>query len=87
MHWFTSFLVYVIVWWLTLFAVLPLGVQPDTEGDPAAGGWRGAPKAPGIGRKVLITFGVATLIWGGIMLLVTSEYLSFRSGILAMPEN
>ncbi|WBV42054.1 DUF1467 family protein [Pseudoroseomonas cervicalis] len=84
MNWFTGFMVYFLVWWTVLFAMLPIGVRPDAEGQ-APGNWRGAPTAPMLGRKVVWTTIAATLIFAGIYALVTSDYLSFRQGWLAMP--
>jgi predicted secreted protein len=86
MSWFTAIVLYVIVWWTLLFAVLPFGTRPVAEADEVTG-WRGAPARPMIGRKVIATTIVATLVWGGIMLLIDSGWISFRSGWLAMPYN
>ena len=86
MTWFTGIVVYLLVWWTALFAVLPFGTRPDAEGDPATGGWRGAPQRPLLLRKVIATTLVAAVIWLGIYAVVESEWLSFRSGWLAMPE-
>lgn len=79
MHWFTAFVVYVLVWWTVLFAVLPFGTQPQAEPDRATG-WRGAPVRPLMGRKLLATTAIAAVIWGAIMLIIMSPFLSFRSG-------
>lgn len=87
MNWFSGVVVYVLIWWVTLFAVLPIGTQPDPEGDPAAGGWRGTPQQPRMLRKVVITTLVATVLWLGAYALITSDWLSFRSGWLALPGN
>jgi predicted secreted protein len=87
MNWFTGIVVYVLIWWVALFAVLPIGTRPEPAPDPAAGGWRGAPAQPRIGRKMLLTTLVAAVLWLGAYLLITSEALSFRSGFLAMPGN
>ncbi|MXP63207.1 DUF1467 family protein [Roseomonas sp. M0104] len=84
MNWFTGFVVYFLVWWTVLFAVLPVGIRPDPDGQ-APGNWRGAPEAPGIGRKALWTTVVATVVFLGIYSLITSDWLSFRHGWLAMP--
>ena len=77
--------VFVMVWWLTLFAVLPFGVRPDPEGDQLTG-WRGAPRRPRLWRAVAITTVVTILICVAIELLVRSDFLSFRAGWLALPE-
>lgn len=81
----TGLMVYFLIWWTVLFAVLPLGVRPDPVGDPEAGGWRGAPESPGLGRKALITTLVSTVLWVGVEALVRSDLVSFREGWLAMP--
>jgi predicted secreted protein len=85
MTWFTGAVVYLLVWWTALFAVLPIGTRPDAEGDPAAGGWRGAPQRTLLGRKILGTTLLSAVIWLGIYALVESDWLSFREGWLAMP--
>ena len=87
MSWFSGIVVYLLIWWVALFAVLPIGAQPDPEADPAAGGWRGVPRRPQMLRKVVITTLVATVIWLGVEALIASDWLSFRSGWLAMPED
>ena len=78
MHWFTAFLCYVMVWWVVLFAVLPFGVRPETEPD-AATGWRGAPRRPQIGIKLLAATLIAALIWAAIMAVISSNLWSFRA--------
>jgi len=56
----TLLAVYGISWWLTLFAVLPLGVKSQSElGDVTPGTEAGAPGMPRLWRKVLITTVVA----------------------------
>ncbi|WP_460452125.1 DUF1467 family protein [Alsobacter sp. SYSU BS001988] len=47
---------YFIIWWLTLFAILPLGVRSQHEaGEVADGTEPGAPMLPRMGRKVVLT--------------------------------
>ncbi len=86
MNWFTAFVLYVLIWWTALFAVLPLGTKPVAEPDSATG-WRGAPEKPQLLRKLLITTAVTTLIWAVAVCLIESNWLSFRHGILKMPDN
>lgn len=83
----TGVAVYFVLWWIVLFAVLPIGTRPETEGDAASGGWRGTPREHGVGWKMLVTTGVTTLLWLAIHWLVGSSGLSFREGWLAMPGN
>jgi predicted secreted protein len=76
MNWFTGLIVYVLVWWVTLFAVLPLWVAPAEPGD--LGHAAGAPKQPRLARKALVTTLIAAVIWLAIEALVRSPWLSFR---------
>jgi predicted secreted protein len=86
MTWFTGVVLYILIWWIALFAVLPFGTRPVAEPDEATG-WRGAPEQPRMWRKVVITTIVAMVIWGGCYALITSDWISFRSGWLALPRN
>jgi predicted secreted protein len=84
MGWFTACVLYVLIWWTSLFAVLPLGTTPVAGPDPATG-WRGAPARPRLARKLLITTLVSAIVWAGCALIIDSHWLSFRHGLLAMP--
>jgi predicted secreted protein len=85
MNWFTGTVLYVLIWWTALFAVLPFGTRPQAEADPVSG-WRGAPQRPHLLRKVIATTLLAGLIWLGCYLLIRSGWISFRHGWLALPE-
>jgi len=76
---FTAFVVYTLIWWTVLFAVLPFGTRPVADPD-AATGWRGAPERPLIGRKLLATTVISAVLWGVAMLIFWSDGWSFRSG-------
>ena len=77
MHWFTSFVLFTMIWWTTLFAVLPFGTRPVADPDEATG-WRGAPARPLMWRKLLATTLVSLVLWGLAMLVIQSSWLSFR---------
>ncbi len=77
MHWFTAFVLFTLIWWTVLFAVLPFGTRPVAEPDDATG-WRGAPVRPLIGRKLLATTAIALVLWGGAMAVIRSDWISFR---------
>ncbi len=79
MNWFTAFVLYVMIWWTVLFAVLPFGTRPVPEADSVTG-WRGAPAQPLIGRKLAATTLVSALLWGAAMLMIRSDWFSFRAG-------
>ncbi len=86
MTWFTGVVLYILIWWVSLFAVLPFGAQPD-PGPDSATGWRGAPRRPRMGMKILATTLVAAVIFGACLLVINSDWLSFRHGFLAMPHD
>jgi predicted secreted protein len=86
MNWFTGVVLYVLIWWIALFAVLPFGTRPVADPDEATG-WRGAPARPLMLRKVMATTVVASVLWGLCYLLITSDWVSFRSGWLALPPD
>ena len=59
MTWLTAIVVYILVWWVTLFAVLPLWVTPAEPDDPGHGA--GAPKRPYMLRKLALTTAIAAV--------------------------
>lgn len=69
----TQFFIFLIIWWLVLFAVLPWGIRRQETDE--AGHDPGAPANPHLGRKALITTGVALVIWGGMF--VASHVFGF----------
>lgn len=83
MNWFTGVVLYVLIWWTMLFAVLPFGARPRSEPDPASG-WRGTTDRPRLLWVAFMTTLVAAVIWFGAWLLIRSPYLSFRNGWLAI---
>ncbi len=68
--------VFVIIWWLVLFCVLPWGVrQPDT---PQRGHAAGAPENPRMGLRFLVTTLIAMALWGVAHAVITAGWFSFR---------
>jgi predicted secreted protein len=66
----TMFAIYIVVWWVVLFVVLPLGTSSETHEPPTDGSQWGAPKTPNLKRKFLTTTWVAILLWAFVMWLV-----------------
>ena len=76
MTWLTGVMVYVMIWWVVLFTVLPWGVKvPD---DPEPGHATSAPIKPMMWRKALITTLIAGVFWGIAYWLIESEWLTLR---------
>ncbi|MBP2299539.1 DUF1467 family protein [Azospirillum picis] len=75
-NWVTGAFVYIVVWWVVLFAVLPWGVRtPET---PEPGMASSAPVEPRILRKFAITSVVAAVVWLVIFGVEQSGLISFR---------
>jgi predicted secreted protein len=72
----TGIMVYLVIWWTILFAVLPLGVSRVK--DPGKGQDRGAPERPEILRKAIITTIVAAVLWIGFYVLHQADIFNFR---------
>ena len=76
MGWATGLMVYAVIWWTVIFAVLPWGARPSETPEP--GHAPSAPENPRLGLKALVTTGISALIWLGIELVVRSDLISFR---------
>lgn len=64
MDWTLGIATYVVIWWIALFAVLPVGVKSQhEEGDFVEGTDPGAPVVTHMGRKLLATTVLAFLLW------------------------
>ncbi|WP_114374777.1 DUF1467 family protein [Elioraea thermophila] len=77
MTWFTGLVVYVLVWWTVLFAVLPLWTRPVASPERPEH-FPGAPERPLLWRKIVLTTVISALVWGVIWLVVESGVISFR---------
>ena len=75
MNWFTGVASYVVIWWVVIFAVLPLGVRPaeDEMGRSA-----GAPANPRLGIKAAATTIISAVLWGIVYFVTTSGIWNFR---------
>jgi predicted secreted protein len=74
--WFSAGMVFVIIWWLVLFMVLPFGAQPPDEVEQ--GHAPSAPARPRIGLKFLITTGIALAATAAVVWIVESGLISLR---------
>jgi len=70
--------IYFVVWWITLFAVLPFGVHSQQEGgDVSMGTDPGAPMLARMGRKLLWTTLISLIIFG-------CAFFAYRFGFIDM---
>jgi predicted secreted protein len=72
----SGIVVFVVLWWLVMFCVLPFGVSP--AGEEHLGHDAGAPANPRLGFKVLVTTGISAVLFGIVYLVVISDWISFR---------
>lgn len=74
---FTGMMLYILIWWTALFAVLPFGVRPHA--DETLGTAGSAPEHPDIKKKFIVTTLVSALIWLGIYGLIRADVIDFRN--------
>ncbi len=54
---------YFVIWWITLFAILPFGIRSQVEsGEVVAGSEPGAPSAPALQEKAIWTSLVSSVV-------------------------
>ena len=75
-----SIIIYVMIWWIVFFSVLPIGIQSNKRAfkDSIEGNDPGAPKNPKIAKKFLITTIITSLIFIVIYYLVDNDLLNLR---------
>ena len=74
----TAVATYFLIWWVTLFAVLPWGVRNQEEsGEVVSGTDPGAPAVPRLWRKLLWTTLLSGVVYGILAVLYRSGVLSF----------
>jgi len=75
-----SIIVYVLIWWIIFFSVLPVGIQSNKEKfkERIGGIDSGAPINPKIAKKFLITTIITTIIFIVIYYLVKFDLLNLR---------
>ncbi len=74
----SAFVVFVIVWWLVLFCVLPIGLPTQYEEGDEGVRAGGAPKTLDIKKKLLITTAVSVILWGALLFVIQAGFFDFR---------
>jgi predicted secreted protein len=73
----TAIAIYFLIWWVTLFAVLPWGVRSQEEqGGFAAGTDPGAPVAARLLWKLVWTTLVASVVFGILALIYEKQWIT-----------
>lgn len=76
MNWFTGVMVYIVVWWLVWFTLLPIGNRPPETVEP--GHAESAPDNPRLWQKAIAASILAGLIWLAADYAIESDWISFR---------
>lgn len=85
----TAIAIYFLIWWITLFAVLPWGVRAQgQEGNIAPGTDPGAPVLPRILVRLLATTVVSGVIFGAVYFVYTRQLVTLDglAELLGMPR-
>lgn len=75
MQYGTWFAIYFVIWWLTLFAVLPFAARGQAQDAPVAGADPGAPARPNFVMILTATSLVAAVVFAGVMWLIENGYV------------
>ena len=75
-----SLVVFVCLWWIVFFAMLPIDVNREKK-DNIQGVDPGAPENPKILKKIVLSTAITSIIFIIIYLLVKYEYFNLRNFI------
>ena len=74
-------IIYIIIWWIVFFAILPIDVERKklirVEGEDP-----GSPENPKMLKKFIFCTGITTILFILIYLLMKFEYLNLRNIII-----
>lgn len=79
MGWVSGVAVYIVIWWVVIFMVLPWGVRPIQDNDIAKGHAPSAPLRPLMLRKVVATSAIAAVVWLIVYFVIDSGTITFRT--------
>tara|TARA_Y100000741_G_scaffold303989_1_gene245956 strand:- start:60 stop:314 length:255 start_codon:yes stop_codon:yes gene_type:complete len=76
-----SVIIYVMIWWIVFFSILPIGIQSNKEvfKERLEGNDPGAPKNPNIVKKFLATTIITSILFIVIYYLVNNDFLNLRN--------
>ena len=77
MDWFTGIIVFILIWWTSIFIVLPFGLKRDEKGMP---------NDPNIKQKILMITVLSAVLWVLIYILIDADIISFREMAKVMAE-
>ena len=69
--------IYVLIWWVVLFAMLPIGVRTQAEeGEVSPGTAESAPHRPRLLPKMLATTVVASLVFAAVYVIIVHRAIT-----------
>ena len=71
-------IIYIIIWWIVSFAILPIDVN-RIKTEKIEGEDPGSPENPKILKKFIYCTGITTILFTIIYLLMKFEYLNLRN--------
>ena len=80
MTWFTGIMVFIILWWLVFFTMLPTGVKtPEEAGEETGDGHAtSAPVRPEMKRKLVMTTLITIVLFSLYAAVEASGLISFK---------
>jgi predicted secreted protein len=77
MDWVMATAIYIFIWWITLFAVLPFGVHTQDEAGAVVPGTPGsAPAKQRMLRVFLINTAVASVVFGFVYAVIAFKLIT-----------
>ena len=75
-----SIIIYVMIWWIIFFSILPVGIQSNKEifKESIEGADPGAPNNPKMAKKFLITTIITSILFIMIYYLVKLGFFNLR---------
>ena len=75
----SALVLYAVIWFLTLFVVIPIRLRTQgDEGRKIRGTHAGSPENPQMGKRALITTGVALVVWAISVALILSGWIGLE---------
>ena len=71
-------IIYIIIWWIVFFVILPIDVNRE-KSVKIAGEDAGSPENPKMLKKFIYCTGITSIIFIIIYLLIKYEYLNLRN--------
>ena len=69
--------IYFVIWWVVLFAMLPIGVRTQAEeGEVSPGTPESAPHQPRLLRKMLATTVVASIVFAAVYVIIVHRVIT-----------